>query len=627
MAKKLLILTLTLAVLWPPYSFGADPALMPLEEVERLIDLSPAKELNAYFESVERGTKIERYNIILRGVLREPGLIIILFVSTHSIAAGMSGSPVYLNGKKIGAVAYQVNNFNFNQYSWGGISPMSSMINDAEAGYQRPNLVRAFSYQGMLFESIALGFQSVKGLENFAGGKFMLTSQISQGVSSKTRKPVLRAGMPIVVDLVEWTDEKGETASISALGTITHIDNDGRIFAFGHPFLDAKKVVYGFRTAEIIGSPSSQNKSFKIGGKMSDVLGAITVDSSYGIYGSVASDELKRLRHFSLEFKSEGRFTHKFDIKAADSVMTPMLAQAAFGIIGQTYGAPLPQETSVTQIESRIDLEGQKPISWKGLFTSNSFKFGAQTLYASSYSSAYDAFFANIYGFLFENNYGLKISDVAVSVNFIPGISQVFKLGYTKFPNKVVYGQNPVLDVLFVDQDNIMPIAKKVSVAIDWSQVEKPIYNRETLDTQKTPEKTVNGVLRIEGAAFFFASLSNSERQRFLPDYFLGPEDFLKNLSSRLEITNQKIFVRVGLRARSGLFDEAIANSKDIMPSGISVEDQGWFVIKEGLKERKLTVKDEGMVVSYVNLPDIPTGYILDQRMREIFFFEVVLDK
>ena len=87
--------------------------LMSLEEVEKLIDSSPNKEIPAYFKSVERGTEIKRYNIILKGVYREPGLTIILFVTHHKIAAGMSGSPVYVNGKKVGAVAYQVSNFNF----------------------------------------------------------------------------------------------------------------------------------------------------------------------------------------------------------------------------------------------------------------------------------------------------------------------------------------------------------------------------------------------------------------------------------------------------------------------------------------------------------------------------------
>ncbi len=624
--KKLLILALILVALWPISSYADEPRIS-LEEIEKLIDSSPSRTLKAYFKTVPRGIKIKSYKITIEGIFREPDLEVILFKSRHQIASGMSGSPVYIKGKKIGAVAYSLNKFS-NQH-WGGISSISLMSKDAEAGHLRLSLVRSFTYKGMIFEPIALGSQTVKGLENFAGGKFMVISQTSSAISSrvKTKKPVLRAGMPIVVDLVEWTDEKGKTSTISAMGTITDINSKGRIFAFGHPFLDAKKVVYAFRTAEIINTIPSQENAYKLPGKRSEVLGAITVDSLYGIYGNIGSDELEKFRHFSLEFKKEGKFFHKFDIKVADSVLTPILAQVALEIIGNTYDAPLPQETGATQIESRVDIKDQKPFLWKGLFAFDSIKFGLQTFYISSYRVAFNAFFTEVYSFLFENSFGLKISDVSISVNFISGRSRVYKLGAYKFPDKVVYGRDPVLDILFVDENNIMPIAKKVTVAIDWSKVEKPVYTKNTLNTEKTPEKVVRGQLMIESAVFFLINLFNSEQQKLLPKYFLSPEDFLENFSNRLEINNQKIFVRLWLRSRSGLFDEIVIATKDIIPDGISADGSGWYVIKEGLKERKLMIKNEGVVVFYVNLPDIPDGYILDQKTHGIVNFEVVLEK
>ena len=59
--------------------------LMTWQEVERLIDASPNGEVKAYFESVERGTKKERYDIVLRGVYKEPGFKVVMFVTTHRI--------------------------------------------------------------------------------------------------------------------------------------------------------------------------------------------------------------------------------------------------------------------------------------------------------------------------------------------------------------------------------------------------------------------------------------------------------------------------------------------------------------------------------------------------------------
>lgn len=602
--------------------------VMTFQEVERLIDSSPNKEVRAYFRSVPRGTKPISYKIVLRGVLKTPDLTVILFTTRHKIVAGMSGSPVYVNGKNIGAMGYSVGSFNFSNSSWGGISPISLMMEDAKSGLQRQR--GAFTYKGMFFKPIAMGNRSIKGLEDFYGGEFFVSSQNVQRISSRNnsfgKKPVLKPGMPIVVNLAEWTDENGEITSLGGLGTITYIDNMGRIFAFGHPFLDAKAVVYSFRTAEVVGTVLSESSSFKLSGKRSEILGAITIDSSHGIYGNIGSDQLGRLRHFSLELKREGKKSGKFDIKVADTVFAPILAQVAFNSIGQKYGAPIPQETSTTQIESRVEIDGQKPILWKGQFVSSSFRSNLETFYVSSYKSAYESFFARVYNPLFDNKYGLKVLDTAISVNFLSGRSQVFKMGTYRFPNKVTYGQNPILELLLVDENNIMPIAKKVQVQIDWSKVERPVYTVKTPNTQKSLEKIVNGELRIESAASYFGNLSNLEKQIFTPEYFLGPEDFLANLSSRLKLTNQKVFVKVKIRSRSGLFDETVAKAKDIMPDQVLADDSDWYVIGEGLKERMAIVKNEGMETFYVDLPDIPTGYVLDQRIQEVFPFEVILE-
>lgn len=608
------------------YALAADQPMMALEEVERLIDSSPDKEVKAYFMSVERGTKLSTYQIILRGIYKEPGLKVIMFVMTGKIVAGMSGSPVYVGDKQVGALAYSFNSFAFSNYSWGGISPISLMMEEDKSGREHSGAVRVFNYEGMFFEPIAVGYELIHGLESVAGGKFMVTTS-SAGLTTPTAQSsaALKAGMPIVVDLIEWTDEKGETTTISAMGTITYVSDDGKVFAFGHPFLDSRKVAYSFRTSEVMGTVYSQGRSFKLRGKTSAVLGAITFDGAYGIYGSTSLDELKKMHRFNLEFKKEGKPLHRFEIKVADSILTPLLAQAAFGMIGQTNGAPLPQEMSVTQLETEVELKGHKSLVWKELFASGSTKFGPSTIYMSSYGAAYEAFFAGVYDSLFNNQYDLEISNVSVSANFIPGRNRVLKLGAYKFPNKVVWGVDPILEILFVSQDNLMAIAQKMPVKIDWDKVEKPVYKKDTLGTDKDSEKIVWGTLRIDSAGLFFNSLSNSERQKIFPDYFLGAEDFLENFSRRLEATDQKIYLRVGLRPRSGLFDEAIAQAEDIMPEGVVDNTSSeWHVIEGGLTKRKNTVKNENIVIFYVDLPQVPNGYIVDQRMSENIAFEVV---
>ena len=619
---------ITLAVIFFLTFAGAVSAqeLMSLEDVEHLIESSPNKEVKAYFKSVERGTKQKRYDIILRGILKEPGFKVIMFVTTEKIVAGMSGSPVYINDKLIGAMAYGFNNLAFSDWWWGGVQPINSMIEQAESGRQLLTERRTFSFEGMLFEPIPVGYRNVLGLESLAGIKLMVTSGSDvQRVSTGAKKPVLESGMPIVVDLIEWTDERGELTIVSAMGTITYIDKHGKIYAFGHPFLGSRNVVYSFRTAEVMGTVYSQGPSYKLTGKISEILGAITYDASYGISGFVSPDELTRLNRFSLEFKSEGKPLHRFEIKVANSILTPLLAQFAFSKIGETNGAPIPQEASVTQLEARIDLEGYRPIVLKELFPSREVKFGPSTTYTSSYDVAHGYFFSEVYRVLLESKYGLRISDVFVSVNFIPGPSQTLRVGNYKFPNKVAWGQDPILEILLVDQNNLKPIAKKASVKIDWDKVEKPVYTKNTIDTEKAYEKIIRGSLNIESTTRFFQNLANSEKQKIMPRYFLGAEDFLDKFSRTLEATNQKLFVKVVMKSRSGLLNEEIASATDILPGNVSEDNAGWHVIDGGLTERKATVNNESFVIFYLDLPQIPNGYVIDQNLQEIIFFEIVL--
>src|SRR3989338_7339723 len=98
------------------------------------------------------------------------------------------------------------------------------MMEEAESGSQNLGMTRSFNYQGMSFKPIAVGDREISGLESVFGGKFIVTtSSAGTTTTANAAKPALKAGMPIVVDLIEWTDEKGEVSTISAMGTITYV--------------------------------------------------------------------------------------------------------------------------------------------------------------------------------------------------------------------------------------------------------------------------------------------------------------------------------------------------------------------------------------------------------------------
>ena len=83
--------------------------------------------------SVFEGTRIDSFRVTILGVLRgyRPGATLVLarahgdFLERTGVIAGMSGSPVYINGRLLGAIAYT---WAFTKDPVGGITPIGEML-------------------------------------------------------------------------------------------------------------------------------------------------------------------------------------------------------------------------------------------------------------------------------------------------------------------------------------------------------------------------------------------------------------------------------------------------------------------------------------------------------------------
>src|SRR5437588_5231867 len=104
---------------------------MPLSEVH--------KGMRGYGVTVFEGTRLDRFDVEILGVLNNigPGQDLILAkvdsptVQRAGVIAGMSGSPVYIDGKVIGALAYS---WQFAKEPVAGITPIEQMLKIAESG-------------------------------------------------------------------------------------------------------------------------------------------------------------------------------------------------------------------------------------------------------------------------------------------------------------------------------------------------------------------------------------------------------------------------------------------------------------------------------------------------------------
>ena len=108
---------------------GPPPKIMPLSEVKA--------GMTGYALTVFKGTKPEPFKLhvvsVLRNFLPKEDVILIRAddprVEFSGIVAGMSGSPVYIDGKLVGAIAYA---WSFSKEPLGGVTPIETMLAEGQ---------------------------------------------------------------------------------------------------------------------------------------------------------------------------------------------------------------------------------------------------------------------------------------------------------------------------------------------------------------------------------------------------------------------------------------------------------------------------------------------------------------
>ncbi len=261
-------------------------------------------------KTVFSGNKIEEFQVEILGVLENLGpkqSVILARLSggpleKTGVMQGMSGSPVYIGGRLVGAVALA---FSFAKEPIAGIRPIEEMLAvSGQPATQAPIAARAPKKE-VLFQPAASassdslstslveiatpvsfsGFTSAT-LERFAPELKKLGLEPRQGISSGGRLPSklgnpdsLRPGDMISVELLSGD------LSIGAEGTVTEVDGK-RIYAFGHRFLSVGQTELPFARAEVLTLLPNLAASFKIS-TARQWMGTITQDRSTSIYGEL----------------------------------------------------------------------------------------------------------------------------------------------------------------------------------------------------------------------------------------------------------------------------------------------------------------------------------------------------
>jgi hypothetical protein len=296
-------------------------------------------------KTVFQGSKIEEFQVEILGVLENVGphqSVILARLSGGPLAQtgvmqGMSGSPVYIDGRLVGAVALA---FNFSKEPIAGIRPIEEMLAVGNSGRAAAPKLASNAASNALsnmdsFASKLINIATPVSFSGFTAGTLdqfapqlkKLGLEPRQGVSSGGKLPSklgapasLRPGDMIAVELLSGD------LSIGAEGTVTAVDGKA-IYAFGHQFMSVGNTELPFARAEVLTLLPNLSSSFKISSPL-EWMGSITDDRSTSIYGELG----RKANTIPLEItvKDGRRAPSSYHMQMIqDRVLSPYIVQTA----------------------------------------------------------------------------------------------------------------------------------------------------------------------------------------------------------------------------------------------------------------------------------------------------------
>lgn len=258
-----------------PSAVTANVALMPLR------DLRPG--MVGVGKTVIKGDRVENFDVEILGVQGSEITGETIFVKlsgdlinkTGGVAQGMSGSPVYVDGRLVGAVAF---GRAFNDPHYCFLTPIHQMLTLVdEVHYPSDWLPKGtalsaggFTEEGLLHLKERLGKYDLDAVPGGAGD--VATGDFVPGGS-------------VGVSLVHGD------MTLGALGTVTWTDGDGNILAFGHPFLKRGNSNFFLNKVWILGTVPNMMSSYKVG-QIGQVAGVVSQDRAAGVAGKIGAGPL-----------------------------------------------------------------------------------------------------------------------------------------------------------------------------------------------------------------------------------------------------------------------------------------------------------------------------------------------
>jgi hypothetical protein len=372
------------------------------------------------------GTRVEEFKANIIGVLENiigPHRNLILAkleggpLAHTGVIAGMSGSPVYVDGKLIGAVSYALGSFSKEPIA--GITPIAEMTDAASFSGTRPSAARVQVEYPLTRESLTAAFRkalnwnrpfadrtgdtrfmgatsvdgfgggqlgtllrpiatplAMSGFEpevaDVIGGAFQDQGFVPTGGGAGARSGEmpfsgpLKPGDAIGVAFVTGDLQLGGT------GTVTHIDGD-RVYAFGHPMYNLGPTEFPMTRAYVYTVLPSLFSSMKLS-STGDVIGTFLQDRATTIAGRLGNGPQLIPLKLTLESSRATKRTFNFNL-VNDQLFTPLMTYATILNTATSYERQF--GTATFQVRGTAKVKKHDPITFNNLYSGEQASMGA----------------------------------------------------------------------------------------------------------------------------------------------------------------------------------------------------------------------------------------------------------
>ena len=329
-----------------PTSPPDNPQVIPISEI--------TEGMEGVGYTVIHGTNVEPFKVKVISVLRKmwhgSDAILIelegLNLEHSGTVAGMSGSPIYFDGKIAGALAF---GWNYAKDPIAGVTPIEEMYklyNDTNA-----SKVASISKNSLQTPLMFSGFNGNSFLEYSDKFKEMgfYPMQAGGSISDINQSGKFLFGDSVAIVLIDGD------FSIAGVGTVSHTD-DEKFLLFGHSMWSKGRLRAPVSRAYINHIVASTASSFKIGAAYSNYLGYTVYDGTFGVSGVYGEVPENTMIPVNLQVEDQSFLNKDFNFRVLNdpTYFSYLLSMAIYTAVTSSAGS---DEDGVFSISYEIETD------------------------------------------------------------------------------------------------------------------------------------------------------------------------------------------------------------------------------------------------------------------------------